>query len=566
MNNKKQDKKKASINPRKLNVDEQKSIKKKNNKIILDSEDELEEENPEGKEKKRYIYPKDDNNYDSLSTDKSEDIYSYVRKRREKGANSVKKKKLKKNKNKERQSLTVTKEKTKKKEKEKFIEDNNEFSYNKNGKKRTSIKNKVDIEMRDDTQMNKNRFTISSLKDNYLPCREEEQEYIYNYIKQGLDTNGNYSSLYIAGMPGTGKTACVNNVINVLEKDLNGSELSFKTLFLCGTEYIQIAKIYKTIYDFIFVPRTNRKGRKRRKNYIQKLDEFFKNRNDFNSSLKLKDPTNSHIIFVVDEIDFLINKNQNCLYNLFNWTTYEYSKLIIISISNTLDLPEHLLPKIKSRMGNNKLMFKAYNKDQLIEIIKSKDIDYEKFSEDSIKLSCMKVSAVNGDLRRTIQILLRAKELFNLEHTKQSTFRKIGKNFIIQACDDLFNSKLRKAIQSLQICEKIILCAILSKIKDTDNSKINLGQLYDKIDIFINKYNEKLKIERRKIDLYWEEFKTIIYNLIRLNILTFADKEVQNFKENTITVKFYIDEFIVACDGDVDLKPVLDFLMNLISI
>ena len=163
MNNKKQDKKKASINPRKLNVDEQKSIKKKNNKIILDSEDELEEENPEGKEEKRYMYPKDDNNYDSLSTDKSEDIYSYVRKRREKRANSVKKNKLKKNKNKERQNLTVIKEKTKKKEKDKFMEDNNEFSHNKKGKARTNIKNKVDIEMRDDTQMNKNRFTISSL-------------------------------------------------------------------------------------------------------------------------------------------------------------------------------------------------------------------------------------------------------------------------------------------------------------------------------------------------------------------------------------------------------------------
>ena len=55
----------------------------------------------------------------------------------------------------------------------------------------------------------------------YLPCRKEEQDTIYNYIKKGLQTNGNYNSLYIAGMPGTGKTASVKTIINILESELN---------------------------------------------------------------------------------------------------------------------------------------------------------------------------------------------------------------------------------------------------------------------------------------------------------------------------------------------------------
>ena len=40
-----------------------------------------------------------------------------------------------------------------------------------------------------------------------LPCRENEQELIKQYIIEGIENNGSSSSLYISGMPGTGKTA-----------------------------------------------------------------------------------------------------------------------------------------------------------------------------------------------------------------------------------------------------------------------------------------------------------------------------------------------------------------------
>ena len=549
MQNKKKNKNKASVNYRKLSLDNKtkENKKQKNSKVISDSEEEKDN---------KIRYPKEDNSYDSLSTDKTEEIYNKANPNKN-DAKSVKKN-IKKNNKKRRQSTTVVKTQ-KINNKKTFVEDYDEGLHFK--KKRNRKNKEVDIEMRDETLKNENKFKISSLNSNYLPCREKEQEIIYNYIKKGLETNGNYNSLYLAGMPGTGKTACVNNVINLLEEELKNKDeekLSFTKLYLCGTEFPVIKNIYKTIFNFIFSSQKKIK----RKNYIQKLDNFFKYR-DKEKIILLNDPTNSHIILIVDEIDYLINRNQNLLYNLFNWTTYESSKLIVISISNTLDLPEHLLPKIKSRMGNNKLMFKPYNKDQLIEIIKSKDIDYDKFNPDAIKLCCMKVSAINGDLRRTIQILLRAKELFNLETTRKSLYKKIDKNYIIKACDDLFNSKLRKVLESLQICEKIILCAILSKIKDIDNNKVNLGQLYDKIDIFFNKYNEK--IAKNKIELYWEEYKQIIYNLIRLKLLSFSESQKLNFMENFVTIKFYIDEFIVACDGDKNLKPVLDYLTNLIS-
>jgi predicted ATP-dependent serine protease len=51
-----------------------------------------------------------------------------------------------------------------------------------------------------------------------LPCREKEIKKITHYLSSGLMHKGSSSSLYISGMPGTGKTATTLEVIrNILE-------------------------------------------------------------------------------------------------------------------------------------------------------------------------------------------------------------------------------------------------------------------------------------------------------------------------------------------------------------
>ena len=539
MHNNNSDKNKASIKKTKLNCEK---IKKKVRypKVITDTESE------------DFENKSDNISYNEISSEKTDIEEKKENKRKFRNAKSTKKM-VNKSKLEVKKSITVIKEPKRKKLYEEENYDNN--IYKKKLRKRKNVEKKeLDIDMNENSQNNEEIIT------DFLPCREQEQEQIKNYIKEGLEINGNYNSLYIAGMPGTGKTACVKRVIEILENEFkNKKNMFFTTLFLCGTEYPFINKIYKTIYQFIF----SNKRKIRKKRYALLINNFFCDRNKANIC-HLNDPSNSHIILVIDEIDFLINKNQTFLYNLFNWSSYENSKLIIITISNTLDFPNRLLPKIQSRMGKNKIMFKPYNKDQLSTIVESKGIDFNHFSPDAIKLCCMKVSAINGDLRRTIQILLRAKELYNMDNTSKSKKKKIEKNYILKACEDLFNSKLKKVMISLQICEKIILCSILFSIKDVNNNKVNVGHLYEKIDMFFGKYNDANKKE--EIELYWEEYKKIIYNLIRLQLISFCDSESKNFMENYITIKFYVDEFVNACDGDKDLKPVLNYLTDIISV
>ena len=456
----------------------------------------------------------------------------------------------------------------------------NSKSLNKKSKKKkinyAELQKDENEEYSEEEEEEKDEESIKSFSEarlEYLPCRKDEQDKIYNYIKQGLQTNGNYNSLYIAGMPGTGKTASVKTIINILESEVKEAQkkkndktleengiIPFRTLFLSGINYPNLSNVFKIIYRFIF---NKEKDKMNIKNYIFRLNSFFSQRKKYNKNKTLIDPTNSHILLIIDEVDILINTSQSLLYNIFNWTTYDYSRLIVITISNTLDLPNRLLPKIQSRMGNNIIMFKPYNKDELRIIIQDRGIDLKLFSEDAIRLSCVKVAAINGDLRRVFHIFLKAKEINSLNNYKKKNKELVSKYDILNAWDELYSSNISKIISSLHIFEKIIIATILSTIKEQNHTKINLGDLYDKKDIFIQKYNES---SGNEFEITWEEYKKIIYNLIQLKLVNYGDVPKSNFIENNIVIKFYIDEFVMACESNEDFKPVLDYLTQLVNI
>ena len=47
-------------------------------------------------------------------------------------------------------------------------------------------------------------------------------------------------------------------------------------------------------------------------------------------------------VLLVDELDALITQKQTLLYNLFEWPCNNTSRLLVISIANTMNLPERL--------------------------------------------------------------------------------------------------------------------------------------------------------------------------------------------------------------------------------
>jgi len=107
------------------------------------------------------------------------------------------------------------------------------------------------------------------------------------------------------------------------------------------------------------------------------------------------------VVLLVDEIDYLVTQKQTILYNLFDWPWTGYEKksdaqLIVIGISNTLNLPELLHPRLQSRIGKQRCIFKSYSWDEGIHILEGKL---------NVSISSGEVSVVsryNGTLLLTI--------------------------------------------------------------------------------------------------------------------------------------------------------------------
>jgi origin recognition complex subunit 1 len=54
----------------------------------------------------------------------------------------------------------------------------------------------------------------------------------------------------------------------------------------------------------------------------------------------------------MDELDQLMTAKQDVVYNFFNWPTLAGSKLVVLAVANTMDLPERAMTgRVRSRLG-----------------------------------------------------------------------------------------------------------------------------------------------------------------------------------------------------------------------
>ena len=195
-------------------------------------------------------------------------------------------------------------------------------------------------------------------------------------------------------------------------------------------------------------------------------------------------------VVLMDELDQLVTKNQSVMYNFFNWPSLRHSRLIVLAVANTMDLPERTLSnKISSRLGLTRITFPGYNHEQLMRIIQSRleGVSGNIVDSEAIQFASRKVAAVSGDARRALDICRRAVEIAETESlahnalldtpTKKKRYKDIepmrsnrglGRvtiNTIKQAINEATSSPLQQYLKSLPLASKLFLAALTGRMR-----------------------------------------------------------------------------------------------------
>ncbi|KAI1814623.1 P-loop containing nucleoside triphosphate hydrolase protein [Poronia punctata] len=238
-----------------------------------------------------------------------------------------------------------------------------------------------------------------------LPCRETEFGVVYSHLEAAI-TDGAGACIYISGTPGTGKTATVREVVSRLDDAVRAEELDdFIFVEINGMKITDPHQSYSLLWEAL---------RGQRVSPSQALDLLER---EFNNPSPRRVPC----VVLMDELDQLVTKNQSVMYNFFNWPGLRHSRLIVLAVANTMDLPERTLSnKISSRLGLTRITFPGYNHEQLMKIIQSRleGVPGNIVEPDAVQFASRKVAAVSGDARRALDICRRAVELAEAESSK----------------------------------------------------------------------------------------------------------------------------------------------------
>ncbi|KOC59201.1 Origin recognition complex subunit 1 [Habropoda laboriosa] len=293
-----------------------------------------------------------------------------------------------------------------------------------------------------------------------LPCREEEFNNIFTFLRGKLEDKSG-GCIYISGVPGTGKTATVNEAVRCLQK-----------LTLKGR-----------LDDFDYVAINGMKLTEPRQAYVQILKQLDNKTATWEQAYRILEKrfdraTSKMTLLLVDELDFLCTKRQDVVYNLLDWPTKSTAQLVVITIANTMDLPERvLMGRVTSRLGLTRLTFQPYNYKQLQEIVMSRLKDFDDFRSEAVQLVSRKVSAVSGDARRALDICRRAMEIAESRNAKT-----ISLQHVTQAVSEMIASAKVQAIKHCSKMEKMFLQAVSAEVVRTSIEEVYFKDAYKQLE------------------------------------------------------------------------------------
>ncbi|XP_063469907.1 origin recognition complex subunit 1 isoform X4 [Symphalangus syndactylus] len=284
------------------------------------------------------------------------------------------------------------------------------------------------------------RLHVSAVPES-LPCREQEFQDIYNFVESKLlDHTG--GCMYISGVPGTGKTATVHEVIRCLQQAAQANDVPpFQYIEVNGMKLTEPHQVYVQILQKLT-------GQKATANHAAELlAKRFCTRGS---------PQETTVLLVDEE-----------------------ARLVVLTIANTMDLPERIMMnRVSSRLGLTRMSFQPYTYSQLQQILRSRLKHLKAFEDDAIQLVARKVAALSGDARRCLDICRRATEICEFSQQKPDSPGLVTIAHSMEAVDEMFSSSYIMAIKNSSVLEQSFLRAILAEFRRSGLEEATFQQIY----------------------------------------------------------------------------------------
>ncbi|BES98051.1 Origin recognition complex subunit [Nesidiocoris tenuis] len=352
-----------------------------------------------------------------------------------------------------------------------------------------------------------------------LPCREKEFDDIKSFVLRKLqDQIG--GCMYISGVPGTGKTATVHTVVRGLQHLAKDGEIgTFNFVEVNGLRLTEPRQAYVRICQALCNSKVTTDQA------LRQLETKF-----------LGKPKRSTLL-LVDELDYLCNKRQDVIYNILDWTTKRFSKLIVLTIANTMDLPERTLKgKITSRMGLTRIVFHPYTFQQLERIVLNRLENCKAFHPDAVQLVARKVAAISGDARRALDICRRSTEILELDGRLS-----VSVSDIQQVLTRIFSGSRVQAIKNCSAMAKLVLRAIRDEVIRTGVEETTALHVYPQL--------LSLCAMDGEVEPTVTEFLAILSNLAHSGLI-FAEK-VRKDVHRKLSLNVSSDDihYAISCSG-----------------
>jgi len=283
-----------------------------------------------------------------------------------------------------------------------------------------------------------------------LPHREHQIERIANNISPASKGRPAQNT-FIFGAPGNGKTASVKFIFRKFQEFSD----RVKTIYINTWDYnTSHAILSKLVIDLGFF--VQRRGLSKDE-VIERLIEALKK-------------TKKSLIVCLDEVDQLIKKDENALYDLLRLNQYVDNPIGLVMISNYRDIFVNVEPRIKSSLDIEEIEFKPYTLQEMKDILleRCKEAFRPCVLQEGVILLCTN-HAVNkgGDVRVGLECLRKSVRISEEENSD-----KIKVEHVKQILKQVGPVKLEMMREKLEGVEKNIV-ELLSDEKEITSTEFH---------------------------------------------------------------------------------------------